>query len=140
MKSFHYDVRNLNQKISEGPNQQKRFSEQNRNQQYRNIGTLKLVLNLVSGGEPDAILKKLLITDYEAGVFASLETPHIRCLKTICDRFNQATSREDKKVLLSLVANSYTSGFLKKIGFVFGSDLFASAKNYARYVFFFLFV
>jgi hypothetical protein len=41
------------------------------------------------------------------------------------------TSKEEKISILSLVARSYTADFLKKIGFKFGSDLFASAKKYS---------
>ena len=130
MDSFHDCVRNLQQKISDSMNVQKRFSEQSHSRQSRNLKTVKIVIELASGGDQAALIKKLFSSDYEPALIAALDTPHTNCLKTICDRFNRATNGDEKISILSLVANSYNSDLLKKIGFVFGSKLFAAAKKF----------
>ena len=56
------------------------------------------------------------------------------CLNTIRDRFNMA-KKDNRKELLSLVANSYEKKFLRDFGFRFSPNLYASAKQYARLFF-----
>jgi hypothetical protein len=132
MKSFHQQVRDLKSGIDSGLRPtQKPFSLQSKSQQRLNLKTLKRVVALTSGGDCDAILKKLCASKFIPSLVATMPTPHSKCLDTIREQFSTAETYGEKKQLLSLVANSYPAAFLKSQNFQFGSNLFHSAKEYA---------
>ena len=140
MKSFLATIRTFKQKISSGLVEPKKFSEQSDAQKPKNLEALKNAIEILSGNEPVAILQTLLnARKYAPGVLATTHNKHRECLENICQAFNRATNRDEKILLLSLVANTYPSSFLKSVGFIFGSDLFALARRYPSLVVYFFF-
>ena len=126
MKPFRSQINNVYKKINSGFVEPKKFSEQTESQKPKNLKALKNASEILSGNEPVAILQALLNTPkYAPGVLATTHTKHKECLNNICEAFNRTSNRDEKILLLSLVANTYPSSFLKSVGIVFGSDLFA---------------
>ena len=133
MKPCRAFISNTHKKLASGLIQPRKFSDQTASQKPKNLKALKNAIEIFSGNEPVAILQALLNSPkYAPGVIATTKDKHRECLENICQAFNRAITREEKILLLSLVANTYPSSFLKSIGFIFGSDLFALAKRYPR--------
>ena len=135
MKSFRQTIFNFQKKIASGSIEPKKFSDLPEYQKPKNLAALKKAVEILSGNEPVAILRSLLnAPKYAPGVLATTTDKHQECLNNISQAFNRATNRDEKILLLSLVANTYPSNFLKSVGFHFGSDLFALARRYPRLV------
>ena len=133
MKSLRAHISNNYKKFTSGLIEPRKFSDQTGSQKQKNLKALKNVVEIFSGNEPVAILQALLnAPKYVPGVLATTNHKHRECLENICQALNRATNRDEKILLLSLVANTYPSNFLKSVGFVFGSDLFALARRYPR--------
>ena len=138
MRRFHEIVSDLQSRTLSGDLQhQQLFSNQRSGQRRQNLATLKRVLDLLSGGDKVGILEELYSSHYVPSIGVVMDNSQRLCLETIRDRFNMA-SRSERKPLLSLVANSYSEKDLKKLGFKFSSNLYASAKQYLRYYFLFI--
>ena len=141
MKSFFATVRDFHAKLSPDFSRRLKFSEQSKSLQDQNLATLKIAIDLLSVHDPVAMLQKLLSSsEYKPAANATMDTKYSQCLENICQLFNRASNREDKKMLLSLVANLHDANFLRDIGFIFGHDLFSQARKYTRYVVFFNFI
>ena len=135
MHALRQNLKSFADKISQDFIQLQKFSDQSEKYKYKNIQALKNAIQIFSGNEPVAILQKLLHSpNYQPGVFATLNPTHRECLENILQAFNRATTQDEKILVLSLVANTYPSAFLKSFGFIFGSELFACARRYPRYV------
>ena len=135
MKRFHDIVKDLDSRTVSGNLQpQQLFSKQQGGQRRQNLATLKRVLSLLSGGDDVAILEELYSSHFVPSIAIKMDNAQRNCLNTIRDRFNMA-KKDNRKELLSLVANSYEKKFLRDFGFNFSPNLYASAKQYARLFF-----
>ena len=138
MKSFRSSVRELYNSLSPNFNRKLKFSEQSLSLQDQNLATLKIVINLLSVNDPVVMLQRLLSSpEYKPAASATMDPKYRECIDNICREFTRAAKLEDKQLLLSLVANLHDAKFLRSIGFTFGNSLFAQARKYKRFFFFF---
>ena len=123
MRRFHEIVSYLHSgTFSDDIQPQQLFSNQRSGQRRQNLATLKKIFGLLSVGDKIRILEELYSSHYVPSIAAEKNNSQHSCLETIRDRFNTA-SRNEMKLLLSLVTNAYSENYLKNLGFKFSPCL-----------------